>query len=359
MAESNMFEGYIDSISADGIIGWAWNPAVDGPVTLEILLDNASVGIIKASLHREDLERAGKRRGYHGFSFPLPKDLAQTPHTFVVRNASMGQQLVGSPFVFQKAKDPAEDAPAHPAPQQIEGYIDSISGGALLGWAWNPVVDGPVMLEVLLDKASVGTVKASLYRQDLERAGKRRGYHGFSFPLPKDLGPGAHTFTVRCPDTQQVLAGCPFEFTHDGEQFLADETARPEVVARPQLGRLDLTRFSATNLPSKVVHNICTRFLEAGLIAELATYVSGMAANGRASPGEKFEAVAACARNADSSVGRVMALPCAGSFTVDEAASIAAYLERRRSWRPEDADNIRAGQNSGFWDGSANRNEPN
>lgn len=62
--------GYIESISADGVSGWAWDEAnPDLPVCLEIRAAGKLLGIALACHYRGDLAEAGLGRGHCMFSF--------------------------------------------------------------------------------------------------------------------------------------------------------------------------------------------------------------------------------------------------------------------------------------------------
>jgi hypothetical protein len=106
----------------------------------------------------------------------------------------------------------------------LEGYIDAIRDGWVLGWAW--VKDRPleaIEIRVLLDGHEVARAAASLYRADLERAGKGNGRHAFEVPLPTAAANGG-PHTVRVVDAEGCdLTGSPASIgtAPDGAQPLA------------------------------------------------------------------------------------------------------------------------------------------
>lgn len=68
----------------------------------------------------------------------------------------------------------------------LDGFVDGVVAGEVVGWARNPEhPDAPVCLDVLVDGAPVATVLANRYREDLSAAG---------------IGSGAHAFAIRLPD---------------------------------------------------------------------------------------------------------------------------------------------------------------
>jgi len=79
-------------------------------------------------------------------------------------------------------------APAAEDFADIVGYIDSIGGSRVAGWAWNRQDPAErVAVEVRLDNQAVATVTADRPRADLERAGIGDGAHGFEARLPEPL----------------------------------------------------------------------------------------------------------------------------------------------------------------------------
>ena len=97
-----------------------------------------------------------------------------------------------------------------PTNGSLEGYVDAIQDGWVLGWAWlrdRPLQ--PIEIRVLLDGREVGRAVASLYRVDLERAGKGNGRHAFEVQLPEDAANGG-PHTVRVVDADGCdLTGSP------------------------------------------------------------------------------------------------------------------------------------------------------
>ena len=73
------------------------------------------------------------------------------------------------------------------------GYLDSVASRTLSGWAYDPMVGGPVTIEVQAGGRAVGRVRADGFRADLLAAGYGDGRCGFSMPLSDEqwsqLGP--------------------------------------------------------------------------------------------------------------------------------------------------------------------------
>jgi hypothetical protein len=98
-AAQSKLEGYLDTVSCDGIVGWVWDSTKpDEVVTVEIYSDDKFLAKISSSNYRGDLERAGKGDGRHGFSLPLPLCLQdRRPHTIKAIVAGRGLVLGNAP----------------------------------------------------------------------------------------------------------------------------------------------------------------------------------------------------------------------------------------------------------------------
>ncbi len=86
--------GYIDSIRARTVAGWA----VDGdePVRVSILLNGEPIGLVLADRFREDLMHAGYGDGRHAYEFLVPEHLWLT--------GSISAQIVGGPVLTNGAE---------------------------------------------------------------------------------------------------------------------------------------------------------------------------------------------------------------------------------------------------------------
>jgi hypothetical protein len=69
------------------------------------------------------------------------------------------------------------------ARRRYEGVIEGVLDGRLYGWCRLTHSTDPVAIEVLVDDASVVTLAADVFRQDLLDAGVGQGSHGFFIPL--------------------------------------------------------------------------------------------------------------------------------------------------------------------------------
>jgi GT2 family glycosyltransferase/glycosyltransferase involved in cell wall biosynthesis len=91
--------GSVDLMSADEIIGWAWNPdQPDEILTVEVRDGDRLIASMPADLHRPDLEIVGIGHGRYGFRFVrVGRLLPHACHRLRVCLARDGVELLGSP----------------------------------------------------------------------------------------------------------------------------------------------------------------------------------------------------------------------------------------------------------------------
>jgi hypothetical protein len=83
------------------------------------------------------------------------------------------------------------------------GYIDSIRGRVIRGWAHNAAAPVErVALRILCEEREIGSTIASIYRPDLQNAGIGDGRHGFEYEIEASL-PATARYQVR-------VAGAPY-----------------------------------------------------------------------------------------------------------------------------------------------------
>lgn len=96
---------------------------------------------------------------------------------------------------------------------RVQGHVDRIAGGRLVGWARDPVeARRRVELFVWFDGRFHGRLLANRNRPDLRQAAIGDGRYAFSLPVPTALADGrSHVARVVAADGQD-LAGSPLEF---------------------------------------------------------------------------------------------------------------------------------------------------
>jgi hypothetical protein len=97
--------GYIDSVGARSIEGWAQNTEhPEAAVCLDILVGETLIGQVLANRYRDDLERAGFGSGRHAFAFTPRADVAFRLDEVSVRRALDGAALEFSFDVRQSSQ---------------------------------------------------------------------------------------------------------------------------------------------------------------------------------------------------------------------------------------------------------------
>lgn len=106
-AETVRIRGFVDTIRADFVSGWAWNSqAPEERLEIEILLGETPLGTTRADRMRPDLEANGIGDGKHAFRFVVEDPLSDADQDRIValarRNAS--DDPVRVPGVMQQAR---------------------------------------------------------------------------------------------------------------------------------------------------------------------------------------------------------------------------------------------------------------
>jgi len=98
-----------------------------------------------------------------------------------------------------------------------EGYIDTVLNGRIFGWAWrSDSPNEPISVDLYVDSNCENAALASLYRTDLEKAGKGNGRHAFELRLPDRYRDGKlHCIKVCFAGTDVNLYGGPLSVCLD------------------------------------------------------------------------------------------------------------------------------------------------
>ena len=98
--------GHIDSVSADGVVGWAQNVEhPEAPVCLDIFAGGRLIGQTLANRYCADLERACPGSGWHSFEFAPP------PGLFALNAIEVRRSLDGAPLMRSAHAQHKEDLP--------------------------------------------------------------------------------------------------------------------------------------------------------------------------------------------------------------------------------------------------------
>ena len=107
------------------------------------------------------------------------------------------------PFADRRPEAPAagprtDDSLVHAAPWGYEGIVESANCDGVSGWAWYPLDEAPLVVEIYDGEKVLGTTRANLYRPDLRKAGKGDGAHAYSYRVGARLADGrSHLIRVR------------------------------------------------------------------------------------------------------------------------------------------------------------------
>jgi glycosyltransferase involved in cell wall biosynthesis len=183
-------EGYVDSITRWGAIGWVWMPsAPDRAIEVEAVLNDKVIGRAFADQVRQDIASSGRGDGRYGFTlssdepftsqhFPTIRALGPGEPTIL---RSPDKAILGEPeAAFTKRPDIAPPPETTAASGNIEGAVDSVTRWGASGWGWLPAApDHAVTIEAVLDGRIVGQAIADQMRPDLAEHGKGTGRYGF------------------------------------------------------------------------------------------------------------------------------------------------------------------------------------
>ncbi len=189
-------QGFHDGAGCNTISGWAWDPNnPNGSVNVDIYDGSTLIGTTTANMYREDLLNALGSPN-HGFSFNTPGSLRNgAAHTINVKFAGTSTALTNTGRTVQCSLPPS-----------YNGRHDGQGCNTIEGWAWNANdPNGTVNVDIYDGTTLIGTVAATLYRQDLADA-LGSPYHGWIFHTPASLRDGGpHTITAKFGGTNQNL----------------------------------------------------------------------------------------------------------------------------------------------------------
>ena len=124
---------------------------------IELVLDGKVVAVTTADEARDDLARAGKGDGRHGFRFalypPLPLAPGRVPALRVAGSDQVLPHLADSLDLSERLA--------------VEGFVERISRTEASGWAWNPAApDVPLQIELRFEGRRVALAAADAMVRD-------------------------------------------------------------------------------------------------------------------------------------------------------------------------------------------------
>lgn len=125
-------------------------------------------------------------------------------------------------------------APKMPSTASLDGRIELVLEGSVIGWVADTERSTPLEVELLIDGLESGRTMADKYREDLAQAGFGTGHHMFRLSIPSVFLDGLpHNVVVNIVDTQFFLNSTSIE---------------------PVLGDPPLPQHSVVNLPAPKLH---------------------------------------------------------------------------------------------------------
>lgn len=220
-------EGALVAVTPRGLIGWAWDPARPAE-TLRVRIAAGETILGEAMAERFDdwVAAAHGRPGVPGFVLTLPR-LPDGPWPLELHLLDERGVTLGPPFTVA-AEDALAPALDPDLAASVEGSVDALQDGQVVGWARDAQAPGLRLRVELVDGATVlGSAEADRFRQDLLDAGKGDGACGFELKLPAALLDGRpHALRVRIAGTRRHLGGREIGFGPQTAGALFEEVAR-------------------------------------------------------------------------------------------------------------------------------------
>ena len=228
-------EGGLISISDEGVLGWAWDPADPARLVTAIITHGDDVlGTGIADLFDHEVVRHRVGPGIPGFLIkPTRAPKSDLPVVLTLKDE--GGRTLGAPLIVDdRAK--LQSLLLESERDVYEGFVDQMRDGLLLGWAWSPSSpDRPVVVELYDGDDRIERTVASLYRDDLAFAGKRQGHCGFRLELPVALlDDRVHSLKVKIANSRFELGGGNIAFGPQSATSLFTEV----VALRAEVARL-------------------------------------------------------------------------------------------------------------------------
>ena len=179
--------GHVEIVTPMLIAGWVRDQAdPTRRLELHLIQDGAVRAVVKADMMRPELAEAGLGDGAHGFEFQAQSpDHPLTPGPAAIRDALDGAVIPEGTFIIP-GEASAAVAPAPPAPRrapepQLQGLVDQVSAGLIIGWVRDQVEPSARLeLHLLQDGQLIAAAIADEPRADLVQAGLGDGSFGFT-----------------------------------------------------------------------------------------------------------------------------------------------------------------------------------
>ncbi|HVQ39678.1 MAG TPA: phytanoyl-CoA dioxygenase family protein [Pyrinomonadaceae bacterium] len=161
---SEGFDGFIDHVDEDFVVGWAWNPKLpSAPIELEGRIDGVVFSRWEAGLYRADLEQAGKGDGRHAFEISLPPALKDgQQHQFRIVYSGSNIDVPGSPRLIKPDGAIESQAAESAAGASLKSYRSKFGG------FWTDLPNASAVIEGKRSLGWISDTEATLLRQWVE-----------------------------------------------------------------------------------------------------------------------------------------------------------------------------------------------
>ena len=206
VTEGSRFEGSLAAADCSAINGWAWDSArPNASIAVDIYSDDTLVTTVMADKFREDLQKAGKGNGHHGFAYtPAHRFMDGRAHAITVKISGTDVAVSGAP-TWVACMEPVL------ALDGFEGTHGHTDCEVTRGWAWDvSQPDTPIDVDIYDGDTLLTTVTANVFRKDLLDGGYGNGSHGFQYAPPARLKDGAvHVIVAKIRNTNLTLMNSP------------------------------------------------------------------------------------------------------------------------------------------------------
>lgn len=203
---------FIDELSSFCLRGWAYDPEVEEPISLNVFVDDVLLSRTLCDISRNDVKNSKVGKENVGFFLRLPRDVLDGNR----RNISITDTR-GRPVKFyMKGKRFERYFFAETFAPEIIGQVDEPQNAALRGWVAvardveRQHFETGCHVLVCLGNRPVGSVIADLPRPDVAAAHGISARCGFIFPVPGELRDGTlQTFRIFVLPEKVELKGSP------------------------------------------------------------------------------------------------------------------------------------------------------
>jgi SAM-dependent methyltransferase len=143
-----------------------------------------------------------------------------------------------------------------------QGFVDTLNGDLLAGWAWNnQLPDEPIDVDIYIDSKLATTLRAGDIGADLLASGIGNGYHRWFIPLPQLIEDDElHEITICYGGTSAQLVNSPKKYMRSMLDMIGQ--LEPQAVAGAIYLRGNGIEIGALTRPTRVATGAVTTFVD-------------------------------------------------------------------------------------------------